>query len=315
MLRKFFGPIIAVCMLAVTAQAEEAKIPSFIKVTTNEQGEVISLDTGIVRYEYTAAPTTTPSEAQKVTVDLIGVIHIGDRAYYNGLNKLFANYDSLCYELVAKKGTVIPKGGRKEANDNPLAMIQKLAKSLLQLEHQLDVVDYTKKNFVHADMSPEQMAAVMAERGDNQMTVALGVFADVIRKQNLQQQNLASAPQPKELTLEELFGLLLDPAGPKKIKRSLARQFDDPNAASFGPTVEQLLITDRNAEAMKVVQEQIDKGDTSIGLFYGAAHMPDFHRRLLKMGFRPVKIGYITAWDLHIEPDAVGVEDILRTLE
>lgn len=324
MLRKLFAPIFAVCLLAVTAQAEETKAPSFIKVTKNDQGEVVSLDTGVVRYEKTVVGFGIPPApgsgiehpTRKITIDLIGVIHIGDRRYYNGLNKLFKDYDSLCYELVAEKGTVIPKGGRKENEQHPLAMIQKMAKSFLQLEHQLEVVDYTKENFVHADMTPDQMAAAMAKRGDNQLTVALGVFADSIRKQNLQQQKLQNVPvseQPEQLTLEDLLNLFIDPAGPKKLKRHLAMQFGNADNMNMGPTIEQLLITDRNAEAMKVVNEQIKKGDANIGLFYGAAHMPDFHERLLKQGFKPVKVGYITAWDLRVEP--AGVEDILRTLE
>lgn len=293
-----------VTALTVTAQAEEVKAPPFIKVDKNEAGEVTSLDTGVVRYE--------KKGTSSVTIDLIGVIHIGDRAYYNGLNNLFKDYDALCYELVAKKGTRIPRGGRKENEQHPLAMIQKFAKSFLQLEHQLDVVNYQAENFVHADMSPQQMAKAMAKRGDNQLTVALGVFADVIRKQNLQQQKPATE-RSKQMTLEELLNLLLDPAGPKKIKRYLALQFGDPDAVNMGPTIEQLLIIDRNTEAMKVVKQQIEKGHDNIGLFYGAAHMPDFHERLLKMGFKPVKVGYVTAWDLRVDPG--GVEDILRTLE
>lgn len=310
MLRKLFVSIFAVALsLAGSVYAEEA--PSFIRVVKNDQDVIVSLDTGIVRYV-----KKTDDDTNNVTIDLIGVIHIGDRAYYNGLNDLFKDYDALCYELVAPKGTKVPKGGRQDSEEHPLAKIQKIAKSFLQLEHQLDIVDYQAENFVHADMSPQQMAEAMAARGDTQLTLMLGVFRDMLRKQNLEQQKYQNIPvseRPKEMTLEDLLKLLVDPAGPKKIKRILAAQFSDTDSVSLGPTVEQLLITDRNAEAMKVVLEQIEKGHKNIGLFYGAAHMPDFHDRLLKLGFKPVKVGYLTAWDLRVE--AGGVEDILRTLE
>ena len=42
-------------------------------------------------------------------VDLIGAIHIGDKAYYQQLNKDFSAYDALLYELVAPQGTRVPK--------------------------------------------------------------------------------------------------------------------------------------------------------------------------------------------------------------
>ena len=39
-------------------------------------------------------------------------------------------------------------------------------KSMLALEHQLEKVDYTKKNFVHADMSPDQFLQAMKDRNE-----------------------------------------------------------------------------------------------------------------------------------------------------
>ena len=50
-------------------------------------------------------------------------------------------------------------------------------KLFLRLEHQLEVVDYQKPNFIHADLSPEGMKKAMKDRGDDQMTIVLGVIA------------------------------------------------------------------------------------------------------------------------------------------
>ena len=61
------------------------------------------------------------------------------------------------YELVAPEGTKIPKGGG-EGSGSFVSTMQKAMKDLLQLEFQLEIVDYTRKNLVHADMSPEQFS-------------------------------------------------------------------------------------------------------------------------------------------------------------
>ena len=108
----------------------------------------------------TALQTATArfvSDRGDLTVDLIGVVHVGDQSYYEKFNEGFKQYDVLLYELVAPEGTRVPKGGRG-ASANPLAMMHGMAQSILGLASQLDHVDYTVDNFVHAGMSPEDMA-------------------------------------------------------------------------------------------------------------------------------------------------------------
>src|SRR5436190_1054916 len=67
----------------------------------------------------------------------------------------------------AAEGTRIPKDGRRESGGNPVSALQLGMKSMLELEFQLERVDYTKENFVHADMSPEEFAKSMSERGES----------------------------------------------------------------------------------------------------------------------------------------------------
>ena len=42
--------------------------------------------------------------------------------------------------------------------------MQNMFKDVLQLDHQLEDVDYTRPNFVHADMSPDDFKKAMEER-------------------------------------------------------------------------------------------------------------------------------------------------------
>jgi len=46
-------------------------------------------------------------------------------------------------------------------------MIQTMMTSVLKLQYQLDGVDYTKANLVHADMSPKEMSEAFDKNGDS----------------------------------------------------------------------------------------------------------------------------------------------------
>ena len=86
----------------------------FIRIRRDDAKKPLAMETAIVRY--VPADKSQP----QVEVDLIGAIHIADKSYYEELNKRFASYDVLLYELVAPEGTRIPKGGRKEGGGHPV---------------------------------------------------------------------------------------------------------------------------------------------------------------------------------------------------
>ena len=99
----------------------------------------------------------------------------------------------------------------------------------------------------------------------------------------------------------------------------MAEQFDRMEAVDggLGPTLGKLLVEDRNAAAIKVFQKELAKGHKRIAVFYGAAHMPDFERRLKdEFGMLPQKARWLTAWDLTREAPAKKdpLSDLLRGL-
>ena len=189
---------------------------------------------------------------------------------------------------MAPEGIKPPKSGEQKS-DNPLAMLQQGMKFFLRLEHQLEVVDYGKANFIHADLSPEGMRRAMKERGDDEMTVFLGVVADFLRKKNLG----ADKPQTPDISLNDLLN-------PTKFKRMMAQQFEDAGGdVVLGRAVNQLLVEDRNKACMKVLQQQLAAGKKKIAIFYGAAHMPDFDKRLKEdFDMKRTTSEWIDAWSL-----------------
>src|SRR5215213_4289764 len=164
--------VLAYLIPTLPAAGADVRNPEFIRIQRNENRDPVVLQTAITKY--------LPAGGEKsVEIDLVAVVHIGEKAYYERLNKEFEKYDAVLYELVAPEGIKPPKSGEQKS-DNPLAMLQQGMKFFLRLEHQLEVVDYGKANFVHADLSPEGMRRAMKERGDDEMTVLIGVVADIL---------------------------------------------------------------------------------------------------------------------------------------
>ena len=266
----------------------KAEAPQFMRYVENA-GRPQALEVAVVHYE---SPSVAGAE-----VDLVGAVHIGEQTYYDQLNQLFDKYDVVLYELVAEEGTVIPKGGKREGTQHPVAMLQDSARSFLALKSQLAEVDYTKKHFVRADMTPQQISDKMSERGDTALTVALSTFVDVMRQQNLAARQ-GSGAQPLLDANLNLTELLTDSL---KAKQVLARQLATTGSLdqALGGALNQMLVKDRNAAATKVLQQQLTAGKKRIAIFYGAAHMNDFHTRLVSdFGMRPTSTRWLKAWDL-----------------
>lgn len=233
-----------------------------------------------------------PRAQPAVTVDLIGAVHVGDQNYYDTLNKLFTEYDALLYELVAPPGTKLPKGGGNTGTRSAVGMLQTGMGDMLELEHQLAKIDYHQKNFVHADMSPEQFSKSMTDRGESFMQMFFKSMG-----QGLAQQGKKGAPSDAALMMAMMSN---DRA--TALKRLMAQQFDslDGKFDFLGGPDGSTIITERNKVALKVLSEQIKAGKKKIGIFYGAGHMADMHQRLLdEFGLeRADEPRWLVAWDL-----------------
>lgn len=283
--------------------AEEAK-DKFLRLTYDDDGELVSMDTAIVRY----APADP--DAKELTVDLVGVIHIAEREYYEKLNKLLDEYDVVLYELVAPEGTEIPKGGGKPSF-HPLRLMQDGMRDMLKLESQLAHIDYTREHFVHADMSPEQFADSMKNRGEDFITM----FFKIMNRSMAQQ-----AKNPNRTSDLSFLLALFDRNRSHVLKRMMAEQFQDLESMMdvFQGPDGSAIISDRNKVALEVLAKQIDAGKKRIAVFYGAGHMPDMQQRLeTDFGLKRQSEQWLVAWDLKGEraksPDATNESDETST--
>ena len=281
--------------LPFAVMAEESAKVEFIRV--DEDAAAARLQTALTRYE-----------KDGVTVDLIGAIHIADKAYYQDLSRRFAGYDSLLFEMVggekfgrkpaatteandppppddkARDQDEPPKDERKEAGQSALHQIYKMAATFLGLAGQMDQIDYNQPNFVHADLTQAEFDKMQRERGESLLGFALNAA-----KEGQAQKN---QPDPAKL----LDAMLSGKSNLMKLEivHTLG-QGDDQIGALAGESV---ILTDRNARCLEVLAREIKAGTRNLGIFYGAAHFNDLSKQLEEQGFKRAHQEWLTAWHI-----------------
>jgi hypothetical protein len=275
---------------AQTDQAELGK--KWVQLKLDENQQPVALEVAIVRY---VRPKYARMPADKVPeyVDLVGAVHIGDKKYYDQLNRRFRTYDALLYELVAPQGTVVEKG-RGTSNTNPLGAMQNGLKTILDIEHQLERIDYTRPNFVHADFSPDEFMKSMENRNESFVQLYFRLIGQALAQQSQQ----AAQGQSADV---DIMSALLSQDRPRMLKIALAKQFQSLEEAltSLSGPEGSTLITERNKRALEVLRRQQQRRKRKIGIFYGAGHLSDMSNRLEKQfGLVPMGIEWLEAWDL-----------------
>ena len=165
---------------------------------------------------------------------------------------------------------------------------------MLELEHQLEKVDYTRPNFIHADLTPDEFMQSMEDKNEGFLQLLFRMMGQGIAQQSQQ------AAQGESADLD-IFSALLSQDRPRKLKIALAKQFSSMESMLSGISGPEgsTLITERNKRALKVLRQQRAAGKRKIGIFYGAGHLSDMHERLVdEFGLQPIGTVWLEAWDL-----------------
>ena len=173
-----------------------------------------------------------------------------------------------------------------------IGVLQLGMKDALGLDFQLSAVDYTPRNFVHADMTQEEFESSMARRGE---TFA-EIMAREMGKAALEQQKVNPIAANLDIVLS-----LLSTDRKYRVRRIAAAQLTKANEGEAFAEADgtSTIITERNIKAFKVLKRELLRGRKKIGVFYGAGHFPDMEKRLAKdFAFQRQSERWITAWDL-----------------
>jgi len=286
-----------------------AEAPEFIRVEETETAT--HLQTAVVRF--------TKGEA---SVELVGAVHIADKKYYEALNQRFEGYEALLFEGIGGDKPAAAPAAAAEVEEGPAeepaepevaeeapveeapveeipaarvpAKKEKLdglhgayesGAKWLGLAYQMKVIDYRKANFVHADLSMAEFTALQKERGE---TLLGFVIKSGLKK--------TDKPVKEPSSLKLLVSLV---RGDKDgLKRELVHTLgagDDQVAALAGDNV---IIGDRNAKCLEVLDREVLAGKKKLGIFYGAAHFPDMEKRLVEGGWTKDGEEWMTAWEI-----------------
>ncbi|RIK84457.1 MAG: hypothetical protein DCC67_04940 [Planctomycetota bacterium] len=291
---------------AAEAQPAAAKSPApakadkprpgekWVRLLKDSRGKPVAMQTAIVRYvKAEAAEPGKDADDYDQYVDLVGAVHIGDRSYYRKLNRKFRAYDAVLYELVAPEGTKVPRG-RGTSNAHPLGALQNGMKSMLEVEHQLEQVDYTRDNMIHADLSPEEFLESMTAREESFVQMYFRMMGASVAQQS-------QAAADGENAEVDLMAALFAPDRARQLKIALAKQFEGMESlmnSLSGPNGS-TLITERNKRALDVLEKQLDAGVEKVAIFYGAGHLAEMDQQLTeRFDMQPVSVEWVEAWDL-----------------
>ncbi len=277
------------------------------------------LETPIVHY----------TNSDGVKVDLIGAIHVGDRKYYEQLNELFKTYDVILYELVSDEerrdevtgesdesedvpddaaedsGEKDEKGEEEDEEAPDLSEIGMSAAgavqfgmaSMLDLEHQLDVIDYSAENFIHADMDPSMYKDKKKEKGETFMLFLIRAYKYEFAK-------MRKGDTSGQLDIVSLIGNMFKHDASTAMKLEMAKtlqETDDFDTALEGKTGS-VILAERNKYALEVLRKTLPEGHKKIGIFYGAAHIDGMDKILVNdMNFKRGETKWVTAWHIPLK--------------
>lgn len=260
-----------VCALTLNAQAEKAT--DFIRVDEDEKAA--RLQTSITTYQ-----------KEDLSVSLIGAVHIADKAYFEKLNARFKKQDKLLFEMIGGENMAkIQNNAAKDGviDTSAMAKTYAIVARFLNLSEQKKEIDYTAKNFVHADFTLKEFEKLQEERGETILSFAMKAAE--------------GAEEQAQLSPEKLLQTLIS-GNSNAVKLEVVHSLGKGDEQMGGLGGQSVIITDRNKKCFAVLDQEIERGSKQIGIFYGAAHFPDIEKTLLSRGFKKKSHQWLTAWDI-----------------
>jgi len=266
------------------AQPAQSNFVRFVPEQSEWEGR---LETSITSYE----------NVDGVEVDLVAAVHIADREYYQQLNDYFKTRDAVLYELIAEPDE--RPGGQVQSGGSAISFVQLAMANFLDVDFQLEFVDYSPDNFIHADLSPARLLETMQAKGENIFTMFLSL---ALAEMANQQMAISQGAPPSSFTLVSIIQALSSTDKNRALKYLFAEELSRTGATLRESLLDDQLtiIGDRNRAALTVLATTLeDRNRKAISIFYGAAHMPGLEAELIeRFGFTKASESWLTAWEI-----------------
>jgi hypothetical protein len=283
---------------------------------------VMETPSGVLQLEIPAR-RFSPRNGRGPDIWLTGVIHIGDAAYYQALQKHLDAQALVLFEGVGgeslKRGPGSKNQDTNEGETESGFALQSQMAHALGLEFQLETIEYNRPNFRNSDLSVEEIAALMARSDSDVQTGAAWNFEQLMKM--MEGQSAWSG-------LVQLgFSLI----GGQKRFQSLTKVMFIQTLGDLGGDIQTLggmppamrelmrvLVEERNHKVMKDLRGELrrHKSDESISIFYGAGHMTDLERRLQRdLNYEPREEIWFAAISVDARKAGIGEMEIKMTRE
>jgi hypothetical protein len=291
------------------ASVPEAPAPAYLRV--------VEPDADTMRLEI-AARKFIPVNRQGPAVWLTAVAHLGESNYFRALQRHLDDQGLVLFEGVKQASGGSESDGIMEPDDDSL---QATLARALGLAFQLKAIDYQRPHFRNSDLSITELQQCLKENlgdsPDDTGTAELSALLALMDGRSflsgvvkLGVRLLGSHPRLQALTKVAMIEAIGQLRG------------DLSHVQGSSPGMKRLLeaiIQRRNQAVLKDLRTALNQRPParSISIFYGAAHMPDFDKRLRQdLAYRPAEEVWFKA--ISVQPGQAGVSrvelDFVRSL-
>ena len=282
------------------AQESAPKSAPYTRRTEATNG-LVSLEVALRRF--------VPVSAARFPVDvwLVGVTHLGTSNYYGRLQQFLDGQEVVLFE-----GIGATNGNFRAAEAQGFSLQPAMARAL-GLRFQLFSIDYQRPNWVNSDLGVDELERQLPSNGSEAgmaQIMALfqgeGAFGGVAR--------LGVALVGASSQLKAMARLML-------IETLGGFEGELPGSKELGIDTQELmrvLIEQRNAVVVRDLRSVLRRmpKPRSVAIFYGAGHMVDLERRVVKeLGLRAVEDRWLRAFSVDLDKTGMSAAEVAAMRE
>lgn len=273
-----------------------------------------------------------PHSRKEPVIWLVGASHIGDRRYYDAVQRHLDSQTLVLFEGInsgfhprragvagsKEKAPSIAAPAAPAKGESAQSTLQSTLAESLGLVFQLDGIEYERTNFLNSDLSVRQIQDLM-----NANTSPAEAGQDESGDQTFQ--TLLRMMDGSSFTGGLIrFGLKLIGTNPKAqamVKLAFVEilgrlEGDMGGMKGLPPDMQKLmsvLIASRNQHVLADLKTEAPglPRSSSVAIFYGAGHMDDFERRLTRdLNYRADQLVWVTAFSVDTQATGLSAGDV-----